>query len=57
MKTNNDLKKMMNEIQIRKLSLLLKIVKMEIILMKKMKKNEMKNNIYEYNFIMIIKYF
>ena len=43
METNNDLRKMMNEIQIRKLSLLLKIVKMEIILMKKMKKNVLKS--------------
>ncbi len=43
METNNDLRKMMNEIQIRKLSLFLKIVKMEIILMKKMKKNARKS--------------
>ena len=43
METNNDLRKMMNEIQIRKLSLLLKIVKMGIILMKKMKKNDLKS--------------
>lgn len=43
METNNDLRKMMNEIQIRKSSPLLKTVKMGTILMKKMKKNDLKS--------------